>query len=85
MFYLSREFEQRDSHSYSQMDGRWNCKAVVKTTAWATMSGRAREEGVGRLGDRQAGRQEKVLEENDSMTSEQQNTGLAPKQPGPVL
>lgn len=56
MFYLSREFEQRDSHRYSQMDGRWNCKAVVKTTAWAIMSGRVREEGVEEA-RRQAGRQ----------------------------
>lgn len=56
----------------------------VKTTAWAIMSGRVREEGVEEA-RREAGRQEKVLEENDSMTSEQQNTGLAPKQPGPVL
>ena len=56
MFYLSREFEQRDSHRYSQMDGRWNCKAVVKTTAWAIMSGRVREEDVEEA-RRQAGRQ----------------------------
>ena len=84
MFYLSREFEQTDSHRYSQMDGRWNCKAVVKRTAWAIMSGSVCEEGV-EAAKREADRQEQELEKKDSTTSEQQNTGLVPQQRGPVL